>query len=336
MTTHTLHVSGTHCASCKITIEDILKEQPGVSRVDVNLHKQTVTIEGEIADNPEMLSVEFSALLAPHHYRLTAERGLAVAGHSTTLLAIAIGLVVLALFFLLQRSGVLNLGFERGLTPLTALMIGVVASLSTCLAIVGGLVLSLSALISKDVSTIRPFLFFHGGRLVGFALLGGALGVVGERLSLSAGVATGLGITASFVMIILGINLLDVLHLTRRFQFVLPRGIFDRLTSIENGFFAPLLIGLGTFFLPCGFTQAMQIAALGSGSFLGGLSIMGMFALGTLPVLALLSFGSFSFAQSRYAPLFFRTAGVIVIGFGLLSLAALLASLGIIRPLFNI
>ena len=43
----------------------------------------------------------------------------------------------------------------------------------------------------------------------------------------------------------------------------------------------------------------------------------------------------FPFAHTRYAQLFFKTAGVVVIGFGLLSLFASLAGLGIIKPLFN-
>lgn len=37
------------------------------------------------------------------------------------------------------------------------------------------------------------------------------------------------------------------------------------------------------------------------------------FALGTFPVLALLSFGTNSFSRSIYAPLFFRSAGVVVL-----------------------
>jgi competence protein ComEC len=60
------------------------------------------------------------------------------------------------------------------------------------------------------------------------------------------------------------------------------------------------------------------------------------FALGTLPMLALLSFGSASFSQSKHAPLFFKTAGVVVIGLGAFALLAGLTGLGIIEPLFNL
>jgi sulfite exporter TauE/SafE len=60
------------------------------------------------------------------------------------------------------------------------------------------------------------------------------------------------------------------------------------------------------------------------------------FALGTLPMLSLLSFGSASFAHSKHASLFFKSAGIVVIGLGLFALLSSLASLGIINPLFNI
>jgi len=77
------------------------------------------------------------------------------------------------------------------------------------------------------------------------------------------------------------------------------------------------------------------VAALASGSAATGAMIMGFFALGTLPVLALLSFGSFRLAHSRHAVLFLQTVGVVVIGFGLLSLLTGLAAIGIIPPLLT-
>jgi sulfite exporter TauE/SafE len=80
----------------------------------------------------------------------------------------------------------------------------------------------------------------------------------------------------------------------------------------------------------------MQIAALSSGSWITGSLIMLSFAIGTFPVLALLSFGSQSFAHSKHAPLFFKSAGVVVIGLGALAFVAGLAGVGLITPLFNL
>jgi sulfite exporter TauE/SafE len=274
--------------------------------------------------------------LQAHGYRLWTEEPPHQIDYKTLSSAFVLGLLVLGLFFALQRSGIVSFGSRGAFTPWMALLIGVVASLSSCLAIVGGLVLSLSAKLSQDVPTMRPFLYFHIGRLAGFAILGGLLGVIGQALSINLAATATLGVLTSLIMIALGVNLLDILHPTKRFSLTLPRSLYDRLTTIENGFLAPVIIGTGTFFLPCGFTQSMQVAALASGSFASGSLIMTLFALGTLPMLALLSFGSFQFSRSRHAPLFFKTAGVVVVGLGLFSLLTGLASLGIIRPLFNI
>jgi sulfite exporter TauE/SafE len=63
--------------------------------------------------------------------------------------------------------------------------------------------------------------------------------------------------------------------------------------------------------------------------------IMFAFALGTLPVLALLSFSSVSFAQSKYAPLFFKSAGVVVVALALFNLINSLVVIGVIPPVFN-
>ncbi|MCB9806709.1 sulfite exporter TauE/SafE family protein [Candidatus Peribacteria bacterium] len=112
-------------------------------------------------------------------------------------------------------------------------------------------------------------------------------------------------------MIILGFNLLGMLT---QMNATFPTGIFQTLRKIEHKTLTPIIIGSITFFLPCGFTQSMQVAALSSGSFFGGGSIMLAFVLGTFPMLALLSFGVSGFSQSRYAELFFKTAGVVVIG----------------------
>jgi|GEM_PF-27841 len=250
--------------------------------------------------------------------------------------AVPIGLFILALFFILQKSGILNLGIGSGVTPTTSFIIGLIASVSSCLAVVGGLVLSLSAKISEDdddKSDKKNFILFHAGRLVSFAVLGGILGAIGSAIGINFIFTAILGIVVSIVMLLLGLNLVGVFT---KNKITLPAGIFKFFRQIEHKTLTPLIIGFATFFLPCGFTQSMQVAALGSGSFGSGAVIMFAFALGTLPMLALLSFGSASFAHSKHAPLFFKSAGVVVVGLGLFALLAGLAGLGIIDPLFNI
>ncbi len=335
MKTYTFHVSGTHCASCKILIEDILNEQSFVKNAQVDLKRETVEIETESDQNPEALTHMLTEKIKSHGYELSLEKSVKEKQSNDAIWkAIPIGLGFLVLFFLLQKSGILNLGIGGQTTPATSFIIGLIASVSSCLAIVGGLVLSLSAKVSQDnVSDTKTFILFHSGRLVSFAILGGVLGAVGSAIGINFTFTAILGLLASAVMLLLGLNLIGVFA---KNKIALPSGIFNFFRKIEHKTFAPLVIGFATFFLPCGFTQSMQFSALGSGSFVSGLTIMLAFALGTLPVLALLSFGSASFARGRHAPLFFKSAGIVVVGLGLFALLAGLAGLGIINPLFNI
>jgi sulfite exporter TauE/SafE len=59
------------------------------------------------------------------------------------------------------------------------------------------------------------------------------------------------------------------------------------------------------------------------------------FALGTLPVLALISFSSFSIKNNKRAGIFFKSAGLIVILFALFNLINALVIIGLIPPVFN-
>jgi sulfite exporter TauE/SafE/copper chaperone CopZ len=337
MNTYTFHVSGTHCASCKILIEDILGEQPGITHVHVDLKQQVVHLDADEA-NEHALAKKLSEKLEGNGYTLLVEPIAEEKIHDTTLIqAIPIGLFLLVLFFLLQKSGILNFGIGGKTTPVTSFLVGLIASVSSCLAIVGGLVLSFSAKITEDNKNTRgnkkQLYLFHIGRLASFGILGGVLGLIGKELGVNYIFSSLLGLLASLIMITLGLTLTGIF---KKSKFTLPSGIFKLFRNVENHTFTPLLLGIGTFFLPCGFTQSMQVAALSSGTFISGSLIMLFFALGTLPMLSLLSFGSASFAHSSYAPLFFKSAGIVVTGLGIFAFLTGLAGLGIINPLFTL
>lgn len=331
---HKLHISGMHCKACTMLVEDEISKDAAVTSVHAELSDHTVTIAGVRDEDLDKRIEKWNTWLAPHKYQISKDKQQQQASRDL-LLPLAIGLLALGLFFLLQRSGVLRLGFEGDLSPVTALTIGVIASLSTCLAVVGGLVLSLSAGMADNTSSTKPFTLFHIGRLIGFIAFGALLGALGSAIAIHPAIPAIVGVVVSVVMVLIGLSLLGM-RTASGLTPTLPKGIYKRLTSIENGAMGPVMAGIGTFFLPCGFTQSMQLAALGSGSAVAGATIMGMFALGTLPMLAALSFGSFKFSHSRYAPLFLASAGVVVVGLGIFTLLTGLAGLGIIPPLFVI
>ena len=62
---------------------------------------------------------------------------------------------------------------------------------------------------------------------------------------------------------------------------------------------------------------------------------MFVFALGTLPVLALLSFSSLSIHKKAQSGVFFKTAGLVVIFFGIFNLINTLVAMEIISPFFS-
>lgn len=79
---------------------------------------------------------------------------------------------------------------------------------------------------------------------------------------------------------------------------------------------APLLFGAATFFLPCGFTQSLQLYALTTGSAATSALLLGVFALGTAPALFGLGWASASL-KGKTGRFFFQFSGVIVLLLGL-------------------
>ncbi len=204
-------------------------------------------------------------------------------------------------------------------------VIGLVASVSSCMAITGGLLLALAAkynemAVGGAAQRFLPHLSFNAGRLVGYAGFGALTGLVGSALMISPEVSAALTIAASVLMLAIGLQMLGLLppltHLLR-----MPRSLQHRvhdLVASKSGV-AAFALGAATFFLPCGFTLALQLYVLAQGSPLHGALTMFVFALGTLPALLSLSMLS-SFVTGRMQGYFLKLAGAAVIMLGFLNI----------------
>ena len=85
-----------------------------------------------------------------------------------------------------QNFDFFSLDTPENLSLPLVFLIGVVASLSTCTASVGGLVLSLSATYAQlGKKAYLPLIKFHISRLITFFVLGGILGYLGSFFELS-------------------------------------------------------------------------------------------------------------------------------------------------------
>ncbi len=329
------HIKGMHCKNCVLFIEDTIKHDDRVKKVKVSLSKSQVNFTGDFGDMSEKQVADyFSNKTKERNYYITEEKELETIKIKDYILSAVFAFSFIFLFILLQKAGLINLISTDNIGFGTAFVVGIVASLSTCMATAGGLLLSLSANYSKGKTTALPHISFHISRLISFFIFGGLIGLIGSVLKLGTTFLFILTVFVAFVMLVLGLNLLEI-PFARKIQFALPNIFKGNLAENGSSIFAQILIGLLTFILPCGFTQAMQVYTLSSGGFLKGALTMFTFALGTLPVLALISFGSYSIKNNKYKTIFFKTAGFIVILFALFNLLNALASMQIINPIFN-
>ena len=94
-------------------------------------------------------------------------------------------------------------------------LIGLVASVSCCMAVTGGLLVAVAA---NTTNNRRPHShaadeaasLFQCGRILSYTLLGGAVGALGSTLTLSPEVNGILTIAASAIMILLGLQMLGL------------------------------------------------------------------------------------------------------------------------------
>lgn len=332
------HVHGMHCNSCVILTESEIGDLPNVVSVKSDLNNNSIEVVGDFGNKTlEQIANELTIPLKPHGYTVSVEKELHNAKWKDFKIALPIALGFAILFVALQKMGIVNLVGSGNVTYGTAFVIGIIASLSTCMAVVGGLVLSMSATFAKEGDRIKPQLMFHLGRIVSFFILGGIIGAIGSAFTLNTTATFIIGIIIGIVMLILGINLLDTFHWAKRLQPSMPKFIAKYAHGVSkfNHTLTPILVGIATFFLPCGFTQSMQLYTLSTGSFVNGGLTMLAFALGTLPVLALISFSSFSIKNSSKSGIFFKSAGLIVIMFALFNIINSLVVIGLISPVFN-
>ena len=333
------NVCGTHCKSCAILIEKEVSKIEGIDNISFNFHKSELEICSTIEkDGDELLKVLNDAI-SGHGYYVSKERSAKRVNWEEFIYAIPLSLAIISVFSFIQRSGLIDfLGNDGNLSFSSVFLLGVIASLSSCLAVVGGLVLSLSANYAKEGGDFFTQTLFHTGRLVGFFILGGAIGILGGSFYVTAEINFVMGIILSFVMFILGLNLLDVFEKTKNFQIIMPKFFAKKVFSgsESKNYLAPIIIGAATFFLPCGFTQSMQLYALSVHDFWKGGLIMFVFALGTLPVLAILSFSSFSINNKNWSGIFYKTVGIIIMFLSLFNFIGAMSSYGIIEPVFNL
>lgn len=343
-------VAGMTCRTCEVRITKFVRRIPGVEDVSASAVHGRVDIESHVVISPSAIEAAINAagyevggtpwLIRDRAVWLTAGAGvlfvaaLAVAAEATGLAGLASG------------AGDLSQG---GLV--VALLLGLAAGVSTCMALVGGLVLALSASFQArraaagvtaggPVAQMRPALVFITGRIAGYALFGAALGAIGASVAMPPQLTAVMMITVAIVMVLLGTRLTGLSPRIAAWSPTLPMGVGQRLglgDGTTGAYSDARAAGLGaaSFFLPCGFTQAVQIYALSTGSPLFAGALLATFAIGTAPGLLALA-GLPVVVPSTARPTLLRLVGVVVIGFAIVNGSAGIRLSGLTLPSFGV
>jgi len=265
------------------------------------------------------------------------------------IMVIGIGLLTIAIIMLVtQNQGEQGISINNVSNFSSNIMVAFITGLTTgglsCLAVQGGLLASSLAhqieqdyleqtasqkkrqlkrnqVVPKRVNSAQPILFFLASKIVAYTLLGALLGWLGSYLALSP-------VTRALLMIAIGIfmlgnalRMLNVHPIFRYFNVEPPKFItrYIRRTSKGTDTVTPLFLGALTVFIPCGVTQAMMAAALGTGSPLTGAAIMFAFTLGTSPVFFIVAYLTTELG-ARLEKFFMRFVAVVLLVLGFITL----------------
>lgn len=339
----TLFVSGMHCSSCELLIERQLKGKKHIvsataslkdSRVDIGYKGSNgidiADINREFRDQGYVFSTKKTRETTIPFISFKNGR-IAINTRKTRelLTTVAVVAVVISIFVMIDR-----LQLAKYITPENDsslgvfVLLGLVASISSCAALVGGLLLSMTkqwndiSIHGTETQQFIPHTMFHVGRLLAFTFLGGVLGIIGKTFSFNTTASAILVVMVSIVMILLSLQMLNVTW-AQKIRLGLPKSLTRYITA-GNDFshtYMPFLLGVCTFFIPCGFTLIAQGIALTSGNFIRGALVMLSFALGTLPVLLGISIsGSKLNRTPNYSSLFSKVAGILILFFALYNL----------------
>ncbi len=324
----TFYIEGMHCISCEVLVSQNLKKIDGV-KIHSVCHKKG-TIDVTLKSNQLEMQVNNAISDAGYSAANTATEEVKKGNSIQDYFQIAtIALSLIFVISLLKDFQINSYFPEVGDTASVgvALLLGLIASVSTCLALVGGIVISFGTSYEIDstpghnlFSHFRPHAFFHVGRLGTFIVLGGLLGALGQFFSFSFSFTGYIPFIVAAVMFYIGLQILNIVPSITKLGFHMPRRFATKIEILQKTEHkaAPFLLGALTFFLPCGFTQSVQLASVASGGFVPGALTMGAFALGTMPVLLGLGIGS-SYAKDLKATFFKKIIGVLIIFFALYS-----------------
>ncbi|MFN8471755.1 MAG: sulfite exporter TauE/SafE family protein [Anaerolineae bacterium] len=252
-------------------------------------------------------------------------------------LALAITLAIVLLFLgFVTVSQDAPVGAGSASSLLIVFLTGLTAGGLTCLAVQGGLLATAIAQhesIEGQMGRAAPLAMFLGAKLAAYTLLGVLLGLFGALIGLTPSMQGWLQIAAGLFMVGVAAQMLNLHPFFRYFAIQPPKFIQRRIRqeSRKGSLLSAAMLGALTVFIPCATTQAMMIAAMGTGSAVWGGLLMFAYTLGTIPLFFSLGYLATQLGATMRGA-FAKVAAVAIIFLAVLSITAGLALLGVAVP----
>lgn len=331
----TINIKGMHCPSCEVLVCDKFLEVANIKKVRADFRSQTAEINYSGQLDRRILNdkikdfgyqiVETSAQLK-EDFEPFWKRSLDF---------LIIFAFFVSLYFLAKELNIIpQTNLSSKINYLTVFFLGLVASTSTCMATSG--VLFLSSVGKLESGKTTAAINFNLGRVLSYGLFGFVAGLIGKTIAYNLNLSLLLTLIMAIFMILFGLDLAKVFSFQKIISQNLTKNLFEKLENRlkNNPRKAAFLLGAITYFLPCGFTQAVQIYALGLADPLKSGLTMIVFALGTVPALLAVGWVT-SLTKRAFYPYFLKMVGVLVVLIGLSYVNNFLTLKGINLNLFN-
>ncbi len=320
----TLQLDGLTCTSCETRIKNSLKEMEGILDVEVSFVTQELTVtyeEDKIQIEDIIKTIEALDYTVKNNASVTKSQD---TKNSNSQMVVTV-ILLLGVYLIVKNT--IGFNFIPEISPnmgyAVLFTVGLLSSLH-CVAMCGGINLSLCVSYKFDhernrrFSKLTPSLMYNAGRVISYTIVGGIVGAVGSVFRISNTGSAFISILAGVFMVIMGLNMLNIFPWLRKINPHMP-AIFAKKIHGQKKNKGPFVVGLLNGFMPCGPLQAMQLYALGTGSFLAGALSMFLFSLGTVPLL--FAFGALgSMLSSRFTKNMVKVSAMLVIVLGVVML----------------
>lgn len=192
-----------------------------------------------------------------------------------------------------------------------------------CVAMCGGINLSVCMRykvgnVDTRFGKLVPAALYNLGRVISYTVVGGIVGALGSVIALPGRAKGFIAVIAGIFMLIMGLNMLGTFLVLRKLTPRLPK-FLGRTVYNHSDKRGPLVVGMLNGLMPCGPLQAMQLYALGTGSFAAGALSMFLFSIGTVPLM--FGFGALSSVlKEKYTHKMMKAGSILVIVLGLVML----------------